>query len=714
MKDFNPTREFRKTQGLFFPVFIGIRVALISAFLLGGLWLHRWSPWQGAFISPLYSALYCFLAAGIISWIGSLKIRRIISWNSLFQAVVLFVFFQTALEMAALPPQSLRWQSAYGLFILIGIGTSIILAFARRGGSLYTHTVHWLVRIRSLLGVGRWLFLLLILAFPAWLCLDTIFGSMVTGIYHRLALLVICSAVAGYLLTTGVHDLVRKEALLVGIGAVAFVFIAGINLQSVVNYPFSLTWSEGNRFYDYSLVFGKSLYDYAGELTLNYSAPGRYGLWGIWFIIPGLPIWFHRLWNAVLWVAAPLVLSLLLVRSVQGNRLLKIGLALWMTLFLQQGPIYPSLIVALIIMGIFYKKNIWLRGISTAVSSWYAGISRFTWALVPGVWAAIIDLEFFYPQRKGSWFKRLLPTGLLALAGVLPGTFAAWGGLILKLLGIDKSVSFVLSQPLLWYRLLPNPTNSLGIIISLLLAGLFLVIILLWLAIRRRWVLNFWQIIVYMGAFSGFLVVGLIASTKIGGGSNLHNLDMFLVTVGLLALLAFRKVTQENYQWEQIHPVMRLLLVFVVIYASWNAVMVGQPMTLPNQQDVDKALTVISQEVKASSAQGEVLFLDERQLLTFGYIRDVPFVPEYEKKYMMDQAMADNAAYFETFNNDIKNHRFKLIVSEPLRIVQRGSEYVFGEENDAWVKWVSTELLKYYEQKIYLKKVNVVLLVPKE
>ena len=41
---------------------------------------------------------------------------------------------------------------------------------------------------------------------------------------------------------------------------------------------------------------------------------------------------------------------------------------------------------------------------------------------------------------------------------------------------------------------------------------------------------------------------------------------------------------------------------------------------------------------------GEVLFMDQRQLLTFGYITDVPLVPDYEKKVMMNEALSGNVS----------------------------------------------------------------------
>jgi hypothetical protein len=108
-----------------------------------------------------------------------------------------------------------------------------------------------------------------------------------------------------------------------------------------------------------------------------------------------------------------------------------------------------------------------------------------------------------------------------------------------------------------------------------------------------------------------------------------------------------------------------------------------------------------------------VLFIDQRQLLTFGYIKNVPFIPEYEKKILMQYALSADENYFLNFYDDLAKQRFALIISDPLYIPVKDSSFEFGEENNAWVKWVSAPLLCYYDQKITLKEVKVQLLVPK-
>ena len=107
--------------------------------------------------------------------------------------------------------------------------------------------------------------------------------------------------------------------------------------------------------------------------------------------------------------------------------------------------------------------------------------------------------------------------------------------------------------------------------------------------------------------------------------------------------------------------------------------------------------------------------MDQRQLLTFGFVTGVPFVPEYEKKYMMDQAMGSNAQYFHSYYEDLAAKRFTLIVTEPLRSeLKEEMGGAFTEENDAWVTWISNPTLCYYEPIYLSKRVNVELLVPKQ
>ena len=135
---------------------------------------------------------------------------------------------------------------------------------------------------------------------------------------------------------------------------------------------------------------------------------------------------------------------------------------------------------------------------------------------------------------------------------------------------------------------------------------------------------------------------------------------------------------------------------------------------MPSANVVDEALHTIQDEVTQADEVGEVLFIAQRQLLTFGQIIDVDLVPEFEKKYMMDQAMAGNELYFDDLYRDLENERFVLIVSDPLNVNLKNESEGFGAENNSWVKFVSEPILCYYKPYITLREVGVQLLVPKD
>jgi hypothetical protein len=254
-------------------------------------------------------------------------------------------------------------------------------------------------------------------------------------------------------------------------------------------------------------------------------------------------------------------------------------------------------------------------------------------------------------------------------------------------------------QPLLWERLLPNPTNPLGIVFSLLLAVGPLTALILVLAKRSHWRLNIWQQALITLELLAFLVVGIIASVKIGGGNNLHNMDMFLICLVFVAGLLWKAGGDQTIQSIDLQPwFVKLILAAAILYPASQGMLTAQPLEMPSTAVAEGALADINRFVD-DSRSGEILFMDQRQLLTFGYVPDVPLVPQYEKKLMMDKALADSAGYFDGLYADLAQHRFTLIVSEPLWTSFQGAtyEYGFGDENDAWVKWVSIPVLCFYE-----------------
>jgi hypothetical protein len=246
-----------------------------------------------------------------------------------------------------------------------------------------------------------------------------------------------------------------------------------------------------------------------------------------------------------------------------------------------------------------------------------------------------------------------------------------------------------------------------------------LVILLAWWIFSGRWKLDWVQKTAIAGALIGFFGAGLVISTKIGGGGDLHNLDMYLVTLVLVMVLGLTAITQnqERIQWPAWASGLVICLFLFPVYQftplSPNATNSNR-LDLPEPLLVDQTLATIRAEVDRAAAQGEVLFMDQRQLLTFGYVRAVPFVPEYEKKFMMDQALASNEPYFQPYYQDLADRRFSLIVTEPLKTNLKGEGGLFSEENDLWVTWVSAPTLCFYEPIFTEKSIGVQLLAPRE
>ncbi len=122
-------------------------------------------------------------------------------------------------------------------------------------------------------------------------------------------------------------------------------FVIGDWLTAVSNYPFSLSWSEGNRFWDYSIMYGMDRYiNPSGKTVVPFLEAGRQFLWAIPFVIPTLGIRGMRLWNVIIWVVPSLLLGWTAIfRRVSFRRewIWQIGFGLWCFLFLSQWPIYP-------------------------------------------------------------------------------------------------------------------------------------------------------------------------------------------------------------------------------------------------------------------------------------------------------------------------------------------------------------------------------------
>ena len=636
----------------------------------------------------------------------------------LLTALIVGVFlFYVVYDFFQLPTHR-YWSEKYRLFWYAGLA-GMVLFYLIVLACLWVYLTHpdrfravmpRLIRFRQRLGLWRWVIAIPVALLPAVFTFFTTPGWMFTSLILRLTAWLGVGLLLAFLITHSDQSLVEAGSAAFSLLLLGTMHVIAYYLAYVTPYPFSLSWSEGNRLYDYSVMLGSSRYQYPGVLTIPYFAPGRYLLWGILFAIPGTPIWLHRLWDAILWLAPPMLLGYLVARWSRLPRLAIWCFILWAFLFLYQGPVYTPLVLsAILVVLVAHQKRWWLAAIGVALAAYYAALSRWTWVAAPTIWAVMIMIPAVEPLGKVSWsalLRRLLPIAGVALAGLAGGLLSNPEFFTPQEIGALT----MLKQPLLWYRLLPNATNSSGILLSALLAAGPLIAGLCWAAASRWWRVSWLQGLVYLAAGLATLLVGLTASVKIGGGSNLHNLDMFLVTLVILSGLALQG--RQETGWQTWPVAGRILLVLVLALPTIIAIRIGEQLHLPLPDSVGEALQTVQAEVERAKQSGEVLFIDQRQLLTFGAVRDVPLVAEYEKKYMMDMAMGNNQAYFDAFYTDLRRQRFKLIVSDVLRAPKKEDTDSFGEESNAWVKWVVKPVLCYYQPVETFEDVRVQLLEP--
>jgi hypothetical protein len=512
---------------------------------------------------------------------------------------------------------------------------------------------------------------------------------------------------------------------LLGVGAI---YQVASFLPQVSTYPLSLGWSEASRYYYASLIFSKQVYGVQTALSVLH--PTRYLMQSLPFLIPDAPLWVHRLWQAILWlVFTGLTAGLLGRRLPIPGRVEKLFFFLWASLFLLQGPVYYHLLVMVIlVLWGFNPENFWKTMIFVLLASAWAGVSRINWAPVPGMLAAALYFLYVKVEKK-PLLSYLTPPAAWTLLGsgvalVVEKVYERFSG--------NPAYEFGSSftSDLLWYRLLPSHTYSIGVLPAVFLASTA-VLLIVGLKLRPNWQ-NYHPIrLLGLGAILLVLFAGgAVVSVKIGGGSNLHNLDAFLTLLlvissfiyyGMFHLegdgLAGAKIENVGSPSQARSPgsasLESILLILAVLAPVAFTVTVGDPMPSFDVKTTNDNLAEIKQIVEqVSSGGGEPLFISERQLLTFHYI-NAPLYPDYELVFLMEMSMANNRPYLQTFHDDLKAHKFAIIVSSPLTNNIQGINHTFGEENNAWVRGVSKPVLCFYKPLKEFPAVKLVLYVPR-
>ncbi len=544
------------------------------------------------------------------------------------------------------------------------------------------------------------LFALLLIFFP-FIVLGS-YGRFVAASFSRLFLFW-SFAVLGAALLAAWRKTEWLSALPATLLAMASVYLAATFFNQVQDFPFSLEWSEVSRFYQASFYFSRQIYGV--DLALPITHPSRYLLQSLPFLISDSPLWLHRLWQALLWVGMPLVTAWELARRLRLQPIyLRWLFVAWAFLFLMQGAVFYHLLPCVFLVLLGFDKDRPLRSlVFIAMASAWAGISRINWAPLPGALAALLYLLEARPARGRSALSLsyLWQPALYAIGGGL----VALGAYALYIVNSGNPDPSQFNSPftagLLWERLWPNAGFPPGILPGILLVSLpLLAVAALFRQRQPRAGLGLWRSIGAAALLLLFFIGGLVVSVKIGGGTNLHNMDAYLVLLLVAgSALAFGAYAPaENKRPALPFKIRAELLAALLAVPICFAVLSGAPLTLSERQETAEVLAQIQAAADEAMVEGgEVLFISQRHLLTFHLVDNVPLVHEYEKLFLMEMAISHNRAYLDQFAEDIDRQRFGLIITDPLfNNIVDVSQDPLAPENNAWVRNVGRPLLCAY------------------
>ncbi len=485
-------------------------------------------------------------------------------------------------------------------------------------------------------------------------------------------------------------------------------------LSSITSYPFAIGWSETSRYYYPSLFLSENIFGIRLPWPILHPSLHLLLIPPYWF---DAPLWLHRFWQVFLrFSLLGLTVQTLIWRLSIKDHVFRWLLWVWMVLYLFQGPIYFHLAVPLILMlwG-FSAQDARRTWIFLILASVWSGLSRINWYPMPGFLASVLFLLEAPYHGKKLW-RYFLKPALWFVVGI--GIAFATQRAYIALSGISDAEFFYtsLTSNLLWYRLFPNASYSVGVLPAALIASLPL-----WgamyLALRKHRVdIHPLRLGLIFSALLVLFAGGLVVSIKVGGGVDIHNLDAYL---GLLlivtAYLLFRRYTPEKEK--NIMPLTLYwgLIMLLIAAPAWFLLQSNVGFKTYNPSHTEAIVNQLQTRVDAINAQdGEFLFITQRHLISMHLLDNVNMVPEYEREELMEMAMGNNRAYLQVFRADMENQRFTAIVVDPLSYRLLGKYYAFGEENNAWVRRIMKPILCNYKEDVVFPADQIAIYVPQE
>jgi len=495
----------------------------------------------------------------------------------------------------------------------------------------------------------------------------------------------------------------------------AVVHLVAAYLPGITAYPFALGWSETSRFYYPSLFLSEKIYGERLPWPILHPSLHLALVPPYWF---DAPLWIHRAWQIFLrFILVGGLAPALLWRLKLDSRPLRFATGGWIFLAAFDLPLYLHLAppVFLILWG-FSVKNAPRTWVFLLLASIWAGLSRLNWYPVPGMLAAALYLlETPLPKNgRRNTFNYLQKPFLYTVAGSAVAFLSMQ--VYIALSGIEKGGDFFtsLTSSLLWYRLWPNATYSLGVLPGIVLYSLPMWLVLALTFARRD--IHPLRVGALLLGLAILFTGGIIVSMKIGGGGDLHNMDACAIALIVVAAYLFfgnyAPDAGEIHQPVKFHWAAAALLLLVPV---WFAQRAHIDVVLYDKAESQAVLTELQRQVDAvNAAGGEILFITQRHLIAMNMLNSVTLLPKYEREELMEMAMANNEAYLDRFKAELRAQQFAMIVVDPLTVNLLGSAYAMGEENNAWVRFVARPILCNYRAAQTFATDHVVIYLPQE
>lgn len=647
--------------------------------------------------------------------ISSLRFGLLITW--ILFALALYQYNNQVIEEGFLAVSNrIEITLFVGYFMVLLLFISVVFSWTSFGDqilSLFEKIAEFSQRFKI---ISTPLFLIALLIFPVLVM--SYYGAFLENTFPRLLVFWTLIVLGTELLRLKRNKLSWLARLSISSLLFAFIYRLALLTPDISTNPLSLTWSEGSFFYKASLFFADQVYGM--KLPLPVLHPSRNMLQAIPFMVDGLPILAHRLWQVFLWVSLTSLSAVLLGKRLDIKpRPFLLFFTFWVFLFFWQGAVFYHLLISfsIVIWG-FDRNNYWKSvGIIILASLW-AGISRVNWIPIPGLMGATLYLLETPVNLKLSSnpLKYLTQPISYFLIGSLFGLSSYFTYIFASGNQETKVFSTSFTSDLLWYRLFPNPTFPMGILFGILIVSAPLLVLIV-LSIKKNPHIWHWIRILSLSAILTVLLLGgLIVSIKIGGGTNLHNLDAYMVILVVSgSYLYFNRFEIDRGKTQRLteNPLGWLTILALWVPVLFNVLAGGRFISQDlhqSQETVDEIRLAVAER---SAGGGEVLFISERQLLAFGSLENIPLVPEYEKNILIEMAMADNQPYLNDFHHDIQIHRFELIITDPLvDRIRFKSFHSLAEENNYWVRQVVRPILCSYLPLEAFVELEVQVLVP--